>query len=80
MSNVDTSASIPFSLWFNDSTSGGMGTTVGNLSISGVGDNTTADCGGTDNAKLTVTIDEADLSAAVPDAYGDTLTLMVAPE
>lgn len=78
--NADASASVPYALFFNDNTGGGAGTTVGSASISGTGTNTSVDCGGGDNARLTVNIAEPDLASAPTDSYNDTLTLVVSPE
>ena len=72
--------SIPYGLQFKDDTLPGGGTSVGLTAISGIGDNTDANCSGTDNAKLTVTILDADLQASSADSYDDTLILLVSPE
>jgi len=37
------------------------------------------DCGGIDNARLTVTLLATDLDVATVDFYSDTITILVAP-
>lgn len=78
--NSDGSASVPYALMFNDSAGGGAGATVGGSALSGTGTNNSVDCGGADNAMLTVKIAEPDLASVPADSYNDTLTLVVSPE
>lgn len=78
--NADGSANVPYVLMFNDSAGGGTGATVGGSALSGNGTNNSVDCGGADNAMLTVKITEPDLASVPADSYSDTLTLVVSPE
>ncbi len=78
--DAGATAQIPYTLWFKDDTTPGMGVTVSDLPISGTGNNSATNCAGLDNAKLSLTISQPDLEVVPPDVYGDTLTLLVAPE
>ena len=78
MADVGQSKFIGYGITFADSI-GGAGTTVGVAAIPGTGDNSGIDCGGADNAQITVDFLEADLRPAKSDSYSDTITLLVAP-
>lgn len=69
---------VDYDLVFADSL-GGIGTAVGAGTNPGTGSNTAADCGGVDNARVSVAVTAVNLGAATPDSYSDTITLMVAP-
>lgn len=71
---------IPYDLAFIDSGTLGGGTAVGNLSLSGTGNSSSPDCAGSDNATLTLTINEVDLQSAASGIYQDTLMLLVQPQ
>lgn len=79
LKNAPQTTSIPYLLQFIDSGVLPGGTVVSTAPIAGTGSNAMVDCGGADNAKLTVTINQADLQASKTDNYNDTLVLLVAP-
>jgi len=79
LKNAPQTESIPYTLQFIDSAVLPGGTVVSTTPIAGTGNNTSVSCGGADNAKLTVTINQADLLASKTDNYDDTLILLVAP-
>ena len=62
--NPGLTEAVPFTLQFVDSAILTGGTTVGTTPIAGVGNNTSLNCSGTDNAKLTVTVNQPDLEGA----------------
>lgn len=72
---------LTYSVTFNDAIGAGAGTTiVGGVPVTGAGNNTDPGCSGTDNATVTVNVAAADLSSVTPQIYGDTLTILVAPQ
>lgn len=71
---------IPYNLAFIDSGTQGGGTTVDNSSLGGTGNQISQDCGGSDNATLSLSITETDLQAAKSGNYQDTLMLLVQPQ
>lgn len=77
--NPSASALLPYVLQFKSDVTAGPGTTVTTAALNGVGSNTSSVCNGVDNAKLSLTVLAADMQAAIPDSYSDTLTLLVAP-
>ncbi|MEX0943226.1 MAG: hypothetical protein WD002_11860 [Pseudomonadales bacterium] len=79
LSNPGATVSIPYQLRFKDDVSPGGGVLVGTASLTGNGNNSVVDCGGIDNAKLSVTLLAADLGAAANNIYSDTITLVVVP-
>lgn len=80
LANGDTSEFVDYTLEFNDSVGGGAGTPVASTTIPGIGNNSAADCSDSgDNATISVTVPQANLAAATPDSYADTVTLLVAP-
>ncbi len=70
---------IAYDLYFNDVISGGNGTSVGAGAIAGNGSNSANDCGGADNAKLTVVVNDMEIVQSTTGEYQDTLTILVAP-
>ena len=78
LANGTNTEFVDYQLEFADSV-GGAGTTVGTGALSGSGSNVAADCGGVNNAQLSVLVVESDLSLATPDSYSDTITILVAP-
>jgi hypothetical protein len=78
--NTASSALLPYSLSFIDSGSGQGTSAVSNLALSGSGDSSSETCGGTNNATLTLAIDEQDLQASETGSYSDTINLLVEPE
>jgi hypothetical protein len=80
LANGGATEFVGYTLEFADSVAG-VGTSVTGLAIPGSGNNSAVDCGGPGqvNAKISVTVTALDLGAATPDAYSDTLTMMVAP-
>lgn len=80
LANGDTSEFVDYTLEFADSVGGGAGATVASATIPGIGNNSAADCSdGGDNATISITVPQTNLSAATPDSYSDTITLLVAP-
>jgi len=79
LANAGATATIPYQLQFKDDLVAGGETTVTGATLSGVGNNQAPDCGGVDNARLTVTLLATDLSAATTDTYTDTITILVVP-
>lgn len=79
LKNAAQTESIPYTLQFIDSAVLMGGTVVSTAPIAGTGNNTMLNCGGADNAKLTVTINQPDLQISRTDNYDDTLILLVAP-
>lgn len=71
---------IPMTVQFADNALGVGGTEVTGMPLTGSGDSRSEDCGGADNAALTVSLTEADLRAASSGNYTETLTLLVEPE
>ncbi len=71
---------LAFSVAFDDSGAGVATTPVGANPVSGLGDPVAENCGGTDNATLTFTVAEQNLSQASSGLYSDTLVLVVEPE
>jgi len=78
--NTVSSTLLPYSLSFIDSGSGQGTSAVSNLALSGSGDSSSETCGGTNNATLTLTIDEQGLQASETGSYSDTINLTIAPE
>lgn len=80
LANFGASAFVPYSLQFNDVVNAGPGTTVtpGN-DEPGNGNNGDLTCNAVDNSRITVTVSALDLAPLTPEAFADTLTLMVAP-
>ncbi len=70
---------IPYSLYFKDNTSAGFGTAVGTAAINGNGNNSANDCGSVHNAKISVSVADADIVPSKTGNYSDTLTILVAP-
>ncbi len=77
--NADASASIAYTLYFKDNLSPGVGRKVGTLPLSGNGNNSASDCGGADNARLSVNVLRTEMDVVPADSYSDTLTVLVAP-
>jgi len=71
---------IPMSVRFSDSASGSASNPILNNYFSGIGNNTAMDCGGSNNATLSVFLNETDLQAASTGHYGETLIILVEPE
>jgi hypothetical protein len=68
--------------WY-DAASGGTSTALGSGQTSTAianGDQAAQDCGGSNNARVEVTVNAASFAAAATGTYSDTLTLMVAPQ
>jgi spore coat protein U-like protein len=80
LKNAGLSEAIPYTLQFIDSIAGVGGALVGLAPLSGVGDNSSYNCLGGDNAKLTITLTAADLQSSKSDNYNDTIVILVAPE
>lgn len=76
----NTGDRIPFTLAFDDVGYGAALSPVGTTPLIGTGDSTLQDCGGSNNASLTVTVLEQDLQKAASGNYSDTLLLLVQPE
>ena len=55
-------------------------TPVGAAPLSGTGNTSSEDCGGSDNATLSFSIAEQAMSSAMSGFYSDTLVLVVEPE
>lgn len=70
---------IPYDVYFKDSTVAGFGTPVGLGAIPGNGNNRASDCGGSNNAKLSVSVSDSDIVPSETGNYSDTLTLLIAP-
>lgn len=71
---------LPFTVAFEDS---GVGTAISPLGgnpVSGLGDSSSEDCSGVDNATLTFGVSEQDMAQASSGFYNDTLVLVVEPE
>jgi len=79
LKNAAQTESIPYTLQFIDSGVLPGGTVVSTTAIAGTGNSASTSCGGADNAKLTVTLNQPDLQASKTDNYDDTLILLVAP-
>lgn len=79
LKNAAQTQSIPYTLQFIDSAVLPGGTVVSTTPIAGTGNNAMVNCGGADNTKLTVTINQPDLQISKTDNYDDTLILLVAP-
>jgi len=79
LANAGLTATIPYQLQFKDDLVPGGDVTVGGAALSGAGNNQVPDCGGIDNARLTVTLLATDLDVATVDFYSDTITILVAP-
>jgi len=79
LANAGATATIPYQLQFKDDLLVGGETTVTGATLSGVGNNQVPDCGGINNARLTVTLLATDLSVATNDTYTDTITILVVP-
>lgn len=79
LANPGATVTIPYQLRFKDDVSPGGGVLVTGATLAGNGNNNLADCGGLDNAKLSVNLLAADLGAAAKDTYSDTVTLVVVP-
>lgn len=77
--NGGGTSSLPYTLEFADSALVGTGTVVGGASLSGTGNNDAPDCGGVDNARLTVTVLATDLAGAAGFSYSDSIELVVVP-
>ena len=73
-------ALIPMAVRFSDSATGSATNTILNGFFNGFGNNSSADCGGGNNATLTLSMDEADLQAASTGNYSETLVILVEPE
>lgn len=71
---------IPYDLYFKDDTTPGFGTQVGLAPIAGNGNNSSSTCGGVDNAKISVSVADADIVPSKTGNYSDTLTVLVAPD
>lgn len=72
---------IPYAVRFDDDSDASDGTlVVSGDEVSGLtGDSSSTTCGASDNAQLRVDVLEADLQAAPPASYLDTITLLVTP-
>lgn len=75
--NGDT---IPITITFNDAGTGVAFDIVDSSPMNGIGNSVSQDCGGVDNATLTVTAQEQDIRNASSGNYSDSLTLLVQPE
>jgi len=78
--NVAATDSVAYTLYFKDNVTAGVGTQVVTAPILGAGNNSANDCGGSDNAKISVNVLDADMSVVPADSYSDTLTVLVAPQ
>lgn len=78
LANATSTEFVNYNLEFADSVAG-AGTGVGTGSLSGAGNNTASDCNSVDNSRISVFVSSTDLSVATPDAYTDTVTMLVAP-
>jgi hypothetical protein len=70
---------VAYTLYFKDNLTPGVGTQVLTAPIAGAGNNSANDCGGSDNAKISVNVLDGDMSVVPSDSYSDTLTVLVAP-
>jgi hypothetical protein len=70
---------IPYDVYFKDSTVAGFGTPVFLGAIPGNGNNAASNCGGSNNAKLSVSVGDSDIVPSKTGNYSDTLTLLIAP-
>lgn len=71
---------IPLTVLFGDTGTGSGTLSMTNNYFSGIGDSGTEDCGGSDNATLSLSMTEADLQAAKTGNYSETLIILVEPE
>lgn len=78
--NGTATDSVVYTLYFKDNVTPGVGTQVTTGAISGTGNNTANDCGGVDNAKISVNVLDADMSVVPADSYSDTLTVLISPQ
>lgn len=75
-----TGDAIPITVAFTASGNGTALNPVGSSPVTGVGNSSAQDCGGTNNATLTITVLEQDLQKASSGVYRETLILLVQPE
>lgn len=75
-----TNELIPLAVRFSDSPTGTATTPMLNNYFSGIGNPTQENCGGSNNATLSVFMQEADLQAASTGNYSETLIILVEPE
>ncbi|MGH6900490.1 MAG: hypothetical protein ACREJ5_28735 [Geminicoccaceae bacterium] len=77
-----SSATISYTVEWATSAGAATGTALPSaVPLAGQGGTfTTPDCGGADNARVIVTVADADLAAAPSDDYTGVLTLLVAPQ
>ncbi len=75
-----TGDSIPMSVHFADSGTGSGNTRITTNSAVGVGDSSRVDCGGSNNATVTLSLREDDIRASSSGFYSDSLLLLVEPE
>jgi hypothetical protein len=80
MVNGAATESIAYTLYFKDNLAPGVGTQVAAPPIPGSGNNSASNCGGADNAKLSVNVLSVDMGPVSSDTYSDTLTVRVAPQ
>jgi hypothetical protein len=71
---------IPYALSFIDNATGPGTTQVSNNTLSGFGNSSDQYCGGSNNATLSVNVNEADLQAAKSGSYQDSLIILVEPQ
>lgn len=72
--------SIPITVMFNDIGTGVAFDIVDSTPMSGTGNSVSEDCGGVDNATLTISAQEQDIRNASSGNYSESLTLLVQPE
>jgi hypothetical protein len=79
---IGAGATIPYAVEWADSAGALTGDplTSGTVLTNQSGTFTTPNCGGTNNARVRVTVNSTDLAAAPAQAYTGVLTLLVAPQ
>jgi hypothetical protein len=75
----DLSGSIPYSLYFKSNITAGLGAQVLGAPLPGNGNNSSSNCGGANNAKISVKVLSTAMSGASTGSYKDTLTVLIAP-
>lgn len=71
---------IPYTVNWTDSSNTPVALSNGNPAGGMSGDQTSLNCGGTNNASFAVSVTAADFNSANPGTYTDVLTLMIEPE
>jgi len=66
-------------LYFKSDVTSGIGNQVLGTPLPGNGNNSASNCGGANNAKISVKVLSADMSSASTGSYKDTLTVLIAP-